>query len=519
MSIIRQGPGTLYQMIVISLAAAALAGNATGQCEDQIIVSNSGRDVELGSGHLIAANHAFGSFEVYTVPGWVPRGGGTAELVTICDDGEVAVTRRGTAPNFVLDFWRIGGPTPILLDSLPHPHATSIDLLTWDNYFGASFNLLLIGNVLSSTVEVWEATFDGIGTHYGPSNFPNITSPVEDFGWDVEGAFDPNTGRLMVAVGAPRADVSTTNGGRVEFWLNSIFNAQPWTFVDGLDSVITGAEFGTSVAVDWNSVRQRFVAASGAPQNNLNGANAGAVSFFEEIPGAGLFNVTNTVLGTQGTNLGFAVAVSENWALAGAPATSSPSLAGAAELYAWTGSLYSPQTSVVNSHSWPGDGYGFAVALDKGPFTPSRAAVSAPTHPNGPRVAIFDAFSVMSTTWVVQNLGFGLAGSFGMPFLTGTGPRCQDSTMSLNLTGVPPGSMAFLIIGTSQLNQPFMGGTLVPNLNSFITLRVSGSGDLSLSGTYPATAPSIPHFFQYWIEDPAGPQGFSASNALQVTPP
>ena len=55
----------------------------------------------------------------------------------------------------------------------------------------------------------------------------------------------------------------------------------------------------------------------------------------------------------------------------------------------------------------------------------------------------------------------------------------------------------------------------------FVTLLpVSPAGDLVLQSPWPAGVPSgIAFYFQYWIQDPGGPLGAAASNALEAVTP
>jgi hypothetical protein len=120
---------------------------------------------------------------------------------------------------------------------------------------------------------------------------------------------------------------------------------------------------------------------------------------------------------------------------------------------------------------------------------------------------------------VWENLGLSLAGSTGHPRLDGTGsPELPPTTLSLS--NALPGALARVVIGFSTLYQPFIGGTLVPSLDS-VYLRVTDeNGELTLLGSWLGGAPSGAAFYaQVWILDPAGPEGFSASNALSATVP
>jgi hypothetical protein len=513
--------------MALAVAATALTGSATGNdCNEQIVVTNSGRDLGLASGRLVAANYAWGTFEVYNSPGWTHGGGGTAQLVTVGHCGQIAVSRRGTAPNFTLDLWDLTGPVPALQSSVPHPNATSIDLVHYDSSScNQSFFItyLLVGNSLTSTVEIYWITWDEqLGYSFTKNPYaPDLTSSAEDFGWDVDGVIVGN--ELMVGVGAPRADDLAVNGGRVEFWSLPLVTGGTWTSRGSISSSQAGAEFGTSVALDHDAARGRYTAVVGSPLDSQNGSDAGAVTFFEDNPTTGLFQQTGVHLGTPGTNLGFAIAMRDGQALAGAPAISSPALAGSFNLYEWDGNQYAFQGSPCYAHSSPGDGFGFAVALEQAPSgtSASLAAVSAPTHISGPRVAVFDLDNLY--TWPVTDLGQGLPGILGgLPQIEVTGPSCLDpnQNISLKLTSNYANALTFYVIGVSQLNAPFAGGTMVPFPNVIVGLATNSQGKITRAGPYPPNTPLISLYFQFWITAPTDSlTGFTATNGVLLAPP
>jgi hypothetical protein len=123
-----------------------------------------------------------------------------------------------------------------------------------------------------------------------------------------------------------------------------------------------------------------------------------------------------------------------------------------------------------------------------------------------------------SSAWTY--LGNGLGGTTGEPCLVGVGTLVVGTPADHSLTNALPNATALLFIGVFPINAPFKLGTLVPFPNLMVTLPTSPSGTLSLPATWPAGVPSgASIYMQYWIVDPAGPAGFSASNAVQATQP
>jgi hypothetical protein len=125
------------------------------------------------------------------------------------------------------------------------------------------------------------------------------------------------------------------------------------------------------------------------------------------------------------------------------------------------------------------------------------------------------------TTGPWTDLGAGLPGSQGLPGLSAQGSLEPSSPISLAIMHGPALGTATLIIGGSALGAPFKGGTLVPFPNLLIFgLPLDAKGSFTASGTWFGQLPSgTATWFQAWMHDPAGPAGWSATNAvLGVTP-
>jgi hypothetical protein len=124
-----------------------------------------------------------------------------------------------------------------------------------------------------------------------------------------------------------------------------------------------------------------------------------------------------------------------------------------------------------------------------------------------------------SAQWA--DLGYGLAGTNGVPLLVGTGTLVAGSPGTLKLSDANPNKLAVLFISKQSFPAPFKGGILatVPPLISFM-LRTSPSGTINLSWPHwPGGAPGSTWYFQYGIVDSGGPAGAALSNALRATQP
>ncbi len=142
------------------------------------------------------------------------------------------------------------------------------------------------------------------------------------------------------------------------------------------------------------------------------------------------------------------------------------------------------------------------------------ALVDEETEVFGQRIAGGDS------RWL--NVHHDLVGTHGQPSLVGSGTLVGGETLTLALTNVLENTTAALVVGAARLDAPFKGGTLVPDFN--LGLIVFGlptlGGGLTISGPWPAGIPSgFATYYQYWVTDPAGPAGLSASNAIEGTTP
>ena len=122
-------------------------------------------------------------------------------------------------------------------------------------------------------------------------------------------------------------------------------------------------------------------------------------------------------------------------------------------------------------------------------------------------------------TWT--DVGNGLAGAQGTPSLAGDGTLIGDTNTVLELSGGVPSGTATLVLGVSPINAPFKLGVLVPSPDIVLAgLPLDASGSLTFQFAWPVGLPSQASlYWQYWIPDPSGPAGYSASNGLQVTTP
>jgi hypothetical protein len=132
----------------------------------------------------------------------------------------------------------------------------------------------------------------------------------------------------------------------------------------------------------------------------------------------------------------------------------------------------------------------------------------------GPFVQVDAALAALHETWA--DLGYGLSGGAGMPMLVGQGKLEPVAPVAFTLSRVRPGAPCWLVLGASVQSKSFMGGTLVPTVDSVVgPFFTDGSGELTLSDTMPSAVMPGQHVYgQFWIADSASPSGAAASNAI-----
>lgn len=144
-----------------------------------------------------------------------------------------------------------------------------------------------------------------------------------------------------------------------------------------------------------------------------------------------------------------------------------------------------------------------------------RSDVPAPVNENA-------TFPPTTCVELWEDLGNGLAGTGGItPVLEGSGDLTDNAVTTLSLTQARANAAAYVFVGFTEVNVPFKFGVLVPNPDLIVgPVNTNAQGELELSALWPAGTPSgFETFWQEWVQDPAGPAGFSASNAVKSTTP
>ena len=129
------------------------------------------------------------------------------------------------------------------------------------------------------------------------------------------------------------------------------------------------------------------------------------------------------------------------------------------------------------------------------------------------------AFLIDRGPW--QDLGGADAGTAGTVRLLGSGSLTGGSPISLTVERALAGAPAALVLGASRLNVPFNGGVLVPSPDLLIVgLTIDASGELFLTGTWPAGVPSgLSVYAQVFVTDAGAVGGLAGSNGIVGTAP
>lgn len=117
------------------------------------------------------------------------------------------------------------------------------------------------------------------------------------------------------------------------------------------------------------------------------------------------------------------------------------------------------------------------------------------------------------------NLGQALGASTA-PLLVGSGSWKPGQPIGLSITGAKASATGVVVVGASQLAQPFKGGVMVPHPDFGAAIVTDVQGKVATSGILPVNSPpGFETFLQAWFIDASGPQGFTATNAVSGLTP
>jgi hypothetical protein len=391
---------------------------------------------------------------------------------------------------------------------------------------------------------------------------PSSGSPGDEFGSSVD--IDGST----ITIGAPGHGI----GGAVYVFTQE---GSGWSQRAALlaDDAASGDGFGAAVGLSGD------VIVVGAPTADVGTLVDAGTAYVFEGAGAAWSQQARFVepLGDTSHRFGRTVAADADTVIVGSPDADTPAapIAGAAYAYARTGGTWSPQGQLAATSPWAhsADGAGFSVALQG-----EQAILGAPfaTSPVWPEslAGILLVFERSGTTWSFAgaqgspsafsgnvmgwsvalgadtmvggapdwgggegsihvfvsgidevmppwlDLGYGLAGTAGVPRLSGDGPLTPGSPGSLTLSQAAPLVLAMGLVGPVESPTAFKGGTLVPlppQLVLFVTTSSDGDWVARWNAFPPGLPPLTAFFIQFTVADVGAVHGVALSNALAGT--
>lgn len=269
------------------------------------------------------------------------------------------------------------------------------------------------------------------------------------------------------------------------------------------------AFFGACVSIDDNLI------AIGAPEAGPLGKHSGAAYLFDGITGQQVHYLVPTD-GHIFAKFGSSVGVDGHDLFIGSEQNHVGAQASSGSVYRYGTASGNQVDKLFASDAQPNDQFGAKIAVAGGVLV-SGADRDDDLGDSSGSAYVFD----LIPEWSSQ--GCALYGAHGPPVLVGMGSLAGLDPVSLSLTHALENSLAYLIVGLTAVNSPFLGGTLVPDPappGFVFALPTGPAGAIQISSTWPVGVPSgLKLYCQYWIADPAGPAGFSASNAISGTTP
>lgn len=126
---------------------------------------------------------------------------------------------------------------------------------------------------------------------------------------------------------------------------------------------------------------------------------------------------------------------------------------------------------------------------------------------------------VFESAPIWTDLGGALASPRRTPHLTGVGRLLPASATRWRLSSAAESSLCVFAIGLAPANLPLLGGVLVPRPDTTVLRFSDAIGTASVDLTWPGAMHGLQAWTQAWTFDAAAPQGWTASNALQLRVP
>jgi FG-GAP repeat/FG-GAP-like repeat len=330
---------------------------------------------------------------------------------------------------------------------------------------------------------------------------------LDQLGWSVAGAGDVSGGgRPDIVAGAPFADTTVTDGGKVY-----VFAGETQAQLFAVSGTAAGGELGYAVDGGGDINHDGFLdVIAGAYAES---SAAGAVHTFLGPAGT----PAQTHKGNPGDHLGGAVAVVGDVDKDG----HADLMAGASQpggngyVRVWSGKTGGLLYAQVGGEAL-GDEFGISVAgggdaNDDG-WPDLLVGADRADGPGGADVGRASLFDDVVHQTDLGHMGPGVAklDAYGQPPATG-------NVYDVGLTQAKPLAPCWLFASTLFTPTPFKGGVLVPNAGAAFVLPLATGADGRLAvQNVPGGGGLTDLYLQIVLKDPAQPKGYTLSNAVKV---
>jgi len=130
-----------------------------------------------------------------------------------------------------------------------------------------------------------------------------------------------------------------------------------------------------------------------------------------------------------------------------------------------------------------------------------------------------DYYSLWQNTPSWTDVGTGLGSARRTPRLSGDGSLLPGARTRWQLSSALESTPALFVLGFQNINQPLLGGTLIPSADAVLFSPTDAIGTASLQMAWPGFATGLQIFAQAWVLDAGGPQGVTASNGVWLRSP
>ncbi len=308
---------------------------------------------------------------------------------------------------------------------------------------------------------------------------------------------------IAAVVGAPEADLgpnASNNGGAFPFRRTPGGN---WSGYGWFSTTANGGRIGSTVAISGPHV------IAGSPGKGLG--------IFLEFDGFQYVHDGIAFLVSL-YNGGYAVALEGNRAVITSPAWDGHNLLnvgdGAFRVYDHDGADFHATTG----HAWAihddASNVGLSAAIS------GNLVVLGGEHWGGTLTDAVYTFDLTQTAWQHVIHSYDWIHGTGNKAVTMNlqGSFCAGEEYAFYVDAPVGNTPTFVVVGSSYLGAPMLGGTFGPTPDLLVTLPTNAIGFFDFSANLPPVIPAgVDLYLQAWSQDPGGPQGWAASHTYRRT--